>query len=236
MIHIGNFTFIQLLIFIWLIIINVITFTLYAIDGKRPQVRIKDWLLLLLPLIGGSIGACLGNHCFNTCYRHLYYKHKVLIHFLPGIAFIIQFLLTLFWGYKSGLFIIPRSVITGTKGILLTYFIIVGAIAFLIQLIYSSQYYWLPNNKERVSLRNAVLLIIAGGAPLALVEKLLFNFKYHDPTNPNSGPENFIYGNGIWLFTAFWGLVIAYLIFNVNVIGAIIGFISLFQRLLTRMK
>ena len=50
------------MLFYYLIVINVVTFTVYGIDklkAKQGSWRISEATLLLLAVIGGSIGACL---------------------------------------------------------------------------------------------------------------------------------------------------------------------------------
>ena len=54
---------IQKIVIIYLVIINVVTFFMYGIDkwkAKRSKWRISEATLLLLAVIGGSIGAWLG--------------------------------------------------------------------------------------------------------------------------------------------------------------------------------
>lgn len=80
---------------IYLIVINILAFLLYGIDKHRAKIdawRISERKLLLVAIIGGSLGALLGMHIFHHKTR------KPL--FAWGIPFII--LLQLFlYGWLS---------------------------------------------------------------------------------------------------------------------------------------
>ena len=68
-----------------LIIINLITFLLYGIDklkAKKGKWRISEATLLLLAIIGGSIGAWLGIKIW-----HHKTLHKKFIYGIPLIIF-----------------------------------------------------------------------------------------------------------------------------------------------------
>ena len=68
---------------IYLLVINVITFLVYGFDkwrAKRDAWRVPEKTLLLLAVIGGSIGAILGMYTF----RHKTKKAKFVI-LVPGI-------------------------------------------------------------------------------------------------------------------------------------------------------
>ena len=52
----------------YLIIINIITFIIYGIDkekSKKNKYRISEKTLIILALIGGSLGALLGMYTFH---------------------------------------------------------------------------------------------------------------------------------------------------------------------------
>lgn len=74
----------------YLIIINIIAFITYGIDkqkAKRNLWRIPEAQLLLLAIIGGSIGAYLGMHIWHHKTKH--------VKFRLGIPVIITFQLLL---------------------------------------------------------------------------------------------------------------------------------------------
>lgn len=69
-----------------LLVINVITFFTYGIDkwkAKHGKWRISEATLLLLALLGGSIGAWLGMKEWHHKTMHLKFKYGV-----PAIFFI----------------------------------------------------------------------------------------------------------------------------------------------------
>ena len=79
----------------YLIVINVVTFTVYGIDklkAKQGSWRISEATLLILAVIGGSIGALLGMKVWRHKTQHKKFKYG-----LPLIL-IIQIILI---GYLS---------------------------------------------------------------------------------------------------------------------------------------
>ncbi len=62
---------------VWLAGINIVTFALYGIDkhrAKKGRWRIPEKTLLLLPLLGGSVGGILGMAAFHHKTRHWYFR------------------------------------------------------------------------------------------------------------------------------------------------------------------
>ena len=95
MIELNNIFAIKNLI-IYLIIINIIAFLAMFIDKKKAEKnrwRIKDSTLLILALIGGSIGAIAGMYVFH----HKTQKPRFYI----GIPIIIILQILLIIGIKS---------------------------------------------------------------------------------------------------------------------------------------
>ena len=74
-----------------LIVINVITFLVYGIDkwkAKQGNWRISEATLLLLAVIGGSIGALLGMQIWHHKTMHLKFKYGLPLILLAQIALI----------------------------------------------------------------------------------------------------------------------------------------------------
>ena len=74
-----------------LIVINVITFLVYGIDkwkAKQGSWRISEATLLLLAVIGGSIGALLGMQVWHHKTMHLKFKYGLPLILLAQIALI----------------------------------------------------------------------------------------------------------------------------------------------------
>ena len=82
------------LVIIYLVVINVITFFMYGIDkwkAKRSKWRIREAVLLLLAILGGSIGAWLGMQVWHHKTNHRKFKYGIP---LILIAQVILLLLT----------------------------------------------------------------------------------------------------------------------------------------------
>ncbi|MDO4295221.1 MAG: DUF1294 domain-containing protein [bacterium] len=80
------------LLYLYLIAINLLTFVLYGVDKQRAirkQWRIPERTLLLLAVVGGSIGALGAMYYF----RHKTQKEK----FRFGVPLILALQLLLFW-------------------------------------------------------------------------------------------------------------------------------------------
>ena len=76
----------------YLIVINVVTFLIYGIDkwrAKKGKWRISEATLLLLAVIGGSIGAWLGMKVWHHKTMHKKFKYGI-----PAILIIQIILIT----------------------------------------------------------------------------------------------------------------------------------------------
>ena len=64
----------------YLILVNLIAFALYGIDKRRAKQgawRISEYTLLLVTLLGGSLGALLGMRYFRHKTRHRKFRYGV---------------------------------------------------------------------------------------------------------------------------------------------------------------
>ena len=62
----------------YLILVNLIAFALYGIDKRRAKQgawRISEYTLLLVALLGGSLGALLGMRYFRHKTRHRKFRY-----------------------------------------------------------------------------------------------------------------------------------------------------------------
>ena len=61
----------------YLALVNLLTFILYGVDKRKAQKgawRVPEKTLLLLPLLGGSVGGILGMQTFRHKTKHWYFK------------------------------------------------------------------------------------------------------------------------------------------------------------------
>ena len=75
----------------YLIVINVVTFLVYGIDkwkAKQGSWRISEATLLMLAVIGGTIGALLGMQVWRHKTMHLKFKYGLPLILLVQIAHI----------------------------------------------------------------------------------------------------------------------------------------------------
>ena len=83
-------------IILYLIAINVVTFLIYGLDkwkAKRDAWRIKESTLLLLAVVGGSVGALLGMQVFRHKTKHVQFTVGVPVILLAQIALVVWWLL-----------------------------------------------------------------------------------------------------------------------------------------------
>ena len=75
----------------YLIVINIVTFLVYGIDkvkAKQGSWRISEATLLILAIIGGSIGALLGMKIWHHKTMHKKFKYGLPLILLAQIALI----------------------------------------------------------------------------------------------------------------------------------------------------
>ena len=61
----------------YILLINLVTFALYGLDKRRAKLhrwRISEKTLLLLPVLGGSVGGILGMRAFHHKTKHWYFR------------------------------------------------------------------------------------------------------------------------------------------------------------------
>ena len=75
----------------YLVAVNVATFLIYGIDkfkAKRGKWRISEFTLLILAIIGGSIGACLGMKVWHHKTMHKKFKYGLPLILMAQIALV----------------------------------------------------------------------------------------------------------------------------------------------------
>jgi uncharacterized membrane protein YsdA (DUF1294 family) len=73
----------------YLIVINILTFAVYGIDkwkARQGSWRISEATLLMLAVIGGTIGALLGMQVWHHKTMHLKFKYGLPLILLAQIA------------------------------------------------------------------------------------------------------------------------------------------------------
>ena len=78
-------------LYIWLIVINIITFTVFGIDKKKAidgKFRIKELTLFVLSLLGGSLGGLIAMHTFHHKTRKWYFKFGIPLILIAWVAMI----------------------------------------------------------------------------------------------------------------------------------------------------
>ena len=81
-------------LYIWLIIINIITFAVFGIDKKKAidgKFRISELTLFVLSLLGGSLGGLIAMHKFHHKTRKWYFKFGIPMILIAWIALIAWF-------------------------------------------------------------------------------------------------------------------------------------------------
>ena len=82
----------------YLILMNLIAFALYGIDKRRAKQgawRISEYTLLLVALLGGSLGALLGMRYFRHKTRHRKFRYGVPLILLLQLGLGLYFFLLL---------------------------------------------------------------------------------------------------------------------------------------------
>lgn len=86
----------------YLVLVNVIAFTVFGADKHRAQKdrwRVPERTLFLLAVIGGSLGALLGMRVFRHKTRHWYFRLFIPLILLLQIAIPVAL-----WLHKNGVF------------------------------------------------------------------------------------------------------------------------------------
>lgn len=79
-------------IYIWFVVINIITFCVFGIDKKRAidgKFRISEMTLFVLSLVGGSLGGLIAMYFFNHKTKKWYFKFGIPLILIVQITLII---------------------------------------------------------------------------------------------------------------------------------------------------
>ena len=79
-------------LYIWLIIINIITFAVFGIDKKKAidgKFRISELTLFLLSILGGSLGGLAAMYTFHHKTKKWYFKFGIPLILIAQVLLII---------------------------------------------------------------------------------------------------------------------------------------------------
>ena len=79
----------EVLLLGYILLINLVTFALYGIDKRRAKLhrwRISEKTLLLLPVLGGSVGGILGMRTFRHKTKHWYFRYGLPVILVLQVA------------------------------------------------------------------------------------------------------------------------------------------------------
>lgn len=186
----------------YLTIINVVTLVLYIKETDLPSPRLSALLLILLPIIGGSVGAVIANYFKDVEYREIRsWLHKIL-GYLPPVMFIIHFMLIIFaLGVENSITFVWDHVYE-QAGVIGCILLIINVISFVLVIIRKSAYYIAPNGNYLIPDLILIPILILGGATGGIIAKILFNFKEDWSCNATMALQNFMYNRGMFLVSA----------------------------------
>lgn len=186
----------------YLAIINIITLVLYIMETDSPSPRLSVLLLILLPILGGSVGAVIANYFKDIEYRELRsWLHKIL-GYLPPVMFIIQLALIVYALGVENCIAYMWNHAYEQAGIIGCVLIVINAISFVLVIIRKSAYYIAPSGNYLIPDLILIPILILGGAVGGIIAKILFNFKEDWSCNATMEFQNFMYNWGMFLVAA----------------------------------
>ena len=183
----------------YLVIINVVSFFFYFNEGEAPSSRISALVLILLPIVGGSLGAAIANYFIDVEYKELRHWLAKILGYLPPIMFIIHFLIIVSSIGVGNCFSFVWDSAYASAGVIGRILVVVNIISFVLIVIRKSAYYIAPHGNYLIPDLILIPIIILGGATGALIAKLIFNFKEDWSCNALMEVQNFIYNWGMFL-------------------------------------
>lgn len=186
----------------YLAIINIITLVLYIMETDSPSPRLSALLLILLPILGGSVGAVIANYFKDIEYRELRsWLHKIL-GYLPPVMFIIQLALIVSALGVENCIAYMWNHAYEQAGIIGCVLIAINMISFVLVIIRKSAYYIAPSGNYLIPDLILIPILILGGAVGGIIAKILFNFKEDWSCNATMEFQNFMYNWGMFLVAA----------------------------------
>ncbi|MBR6562519.1 MAG: hypothetical protein IKK70_01105 [Clostridia bacterium] len=184
---------------VYLVIINIVTLVMYVAEAEHPSSRLSATGLILLPIIGGSLGACIANFFSDTEYRERRSWLSKFLAFIPPFMFIVQFLLIVTTIGVDNVFSFVWNHAVDRAGWIGEYLIVINIIAFVLVIIRKSAYYIAPHGNFLIPDIILIPILIIGGATGGAIAKILFNFKEDWSCNSTMEFQNFIYNAGMFV-------------------------------------
>lgn len=186
----------------YLVIINVATLVMYVKEAEDPSSRLSAAGLMLLPILGGSLGACIANFFSDTEYRELRSWLSKFLAYIPPVMFVIHFLLIVTTIGVDNVFSFVWNHAVDRAGWIGGYLIIINIIAFVLVIIRKSAYYIAPHGNFLIPDIILIPILVIGGATGGAIAKVLFNFKEDWSCNSTMEVQNFIYNIGMFIICA----------------------------------
>ena len=186
----------------YLVIINVVTLVMYVKEAEDPSSRLSAAGLILLPILGGSLGACIANFFSDTEYRELRSWLSKFLAYIPPVMFVIHFLLIVTTIGVDNVFSFVWNHAVDRAGWIGGYLIIINIIAFVLVIIRKSAYYIAPHGNFLIPDIILIPILVIGGATGGAIAKVLFNFKEDWFCNSTMEVQNFIYNIGMFIICA----------------------------------
>ena len=186
----------------YLVIINVVTLVMYVKEAEDPSSRLSAAGLILLPILGGSLGACIANFFSDTEYRELRSWLSKFLAYIPPVMFVIHFLLIVTTIGVDNVFSFVWNHAVDRAGWIGGYLIIINIIAFVLVIIRKSAYYIAPHGNFLIPDIILIPILVIGGATGGAIAKVLFNFKEDWSCNSTMEVQNFIYNIGMFIICA----------------------------------
>lgn len=197
----------------YLIIVNIVSLVIYILEAKRPSKRLSALGLILLPIVGGAFGACLGNFFSDTEYKELRSCLHKFLAFLPPFMFIFQSIGIISMIGGKAVFLFVWNYAYEKSGIIGYYFIIINIIAFVLVIIRKASYYIAPIGNFIIPDLILIPILIIGGATGGAIAKVIFNFKEDWSCNAVMEVQNFVYNSGMFILCAIHITLYAYFFF-----------------------
>lgn len=137
---------------------------MYVKEAKDPPIRLSAAGLILLPILGGSLGACIANFFSDTEYRELRSWLSKFLAYIPPVMFVIHFLLIVTTIGVNNVFSFVWNHAVDRAGWIGGYLITINIIAFVLVIIRKSAYYVAPHGNFLIP--DIILIpILVIGAP-----------------------------------------------------------------------